>query len=95
MTDDELAGTVARVWADVLRLPEIDPADGFFARGGTSLTALRVVFTLRERLAVELSLRDLMSSRTLAEFTATVRTALTAGPPARPAVALTGRRGTR
>ncbi|MEC3978296.1 phosphopantetheine-binding protein [Amycolatopsis sp. H20-H5] len=91
---DELGQTVAQVWADVLDLDQVWPGDGFFELGGHSLTALRVVYRLRDKLSVDLSLRDLMEARTLAEFTETVRTAQS-GAPARPVVALVGRRGTR
>ncbi|HEX8093357.1 phosphopantetheine-binding protein [Jatrophihabitans sp.] len=89
-----LAETVARVWAEALGVPEVAPDQGFFELGGHSLTALRVVYTLRAALSVQLSLRELMESCSLAEFTDTVRAAC-AGAPARPAVPLIGRRGTR
>jgi nonribosomal peptide synthetase DhbF len=85
--------TIAAVWAEELGVAEVRPEDGFFELGGHSLTALRVVYRVRDTLSVALSLRDLMAARDLADFVETVRAAREA--PARPAVALAGRRGTR
>jgi nonribosomal peptide synthetase DhbF len=85
--------TIAAVWAEELGVADVRPEDGFFELGGHSLTALRVVYRVRDRFSVDLSLRDLMAARTLADFVETVRSARQA--PARPAVALVGRRGTR
>jgi nonribosomal peptide synthetase DhbF len=85
--------TIAAVWAEELNVAHVRPGDGFFELGGHSLTALRVVYRVRDEFSVDLSLRDLMAARTLADFVATVRAARDA--PARPVVALVGRRGTR
>lgn len=85
--------TIAAVWAEELGVTEVRPEDGFFELGGHSLTALRVVYRVRDEFSVDLSLRDLMAARTLADFAETVRSAQQA--PARPTVALVGRRGTR
>ncbi|RSM48792.1 hypothetical protein DMA12_06345 [Amycolatopsis balhimycina DSM 5908] len=85
--------TIAAVWAEELDVAQVRPQDGFFELGGHSLTALRVVYRVRDEFSVDLSLRDLMASRTLADFVSTVRAA--AETPARPVVALVGRRGTR
>ncbi|WP_326948296.1 phosphopantetheine-binding protein [Amycolatopsis sp. NBC_00348] len=85
--------TIAAVWAEELGVPEVRPEDGFFELGGHSLTALRVVYRVRDEFAVNLSLRDLMSARTLTDFVKTVQSATQT--PARPTVALVGRRGTR
>ncbi|RZU53357.1 phosphopantetheine binding protein [Krasilnikovia cinnamomea] len=95
MSTDDIDRTVAEVWADVLGVPEVQPTDGFFALGGHSLAALRVVYTLRDRLGVPLALRDLMAARTCADFAETVRAALRGDAPTRPLTPLVGRRGTR
>jgi amino acid adenylation domain-containing protein len=92
---DELMGRIAEVWSDVLGVAAIAPTDDFFRLGGHSLTALRALYLLRDKLSVEISLRDLMDARDLAEFTAAVRKLQQGGAPARPVVALVGRRGTR
>lgn len=91
----EIGPLVAAVWADVLKVDEVRPEDGFFQLGGHSLAALRTVYALQAKLSISLSLRDLMESRTLAEFTETVEDAVHGRGPARPVVALVGRRGTR
>lgn len=91
----EIGPLVAAVWADVLKVDQVRPEDGFFELGGHSLAALRTVYTLQAKLSISLSLRALMESRTLAEFTETVEDAVHGKAPARPVVALVGRRGTR
>ncbi|BFU45406.1 phosphopantetheine-binding protein [Krasilnikovia sp. MM14-A1004] len=95
MSTDDIDRTVAEVWAEVLGVPGVQPTDGFFALGGHSLAALRVIYTLRDRLGVPLALRDLMAARTCADFAATVRGALSGDAPARQVAPLVGRRGTR
>ena len=51
----QLEATVAKVWSDVLGLPEVSVEDNFFALGGHSLLATQVV----SRLCRELSLDSL------------------------------------
>ncbi|WP_050526995.1 non-ribosomal peptide synthetase [Pseudorhodobacter aquimaris] len=50
---------VAGIWAAALGVATIDPEDDFFALGGHSLIALRVIGDLRSHLGLEVSLRDL------------------------------------
>jgi hypothetical protein len=94
-TDTDVGALVADVWAQVLDVDRVRPTDGFFELGGYSQAALRAVHVLRDRLGTHVTLRDLMTARTLAEFTDTVHARLRDGGPARPVVPLTGRRGTR
>jgi amino acid adenylation domain-containing protein len=60
--------TVAEVWAEVLGLPaaSLHIEDDFFALGGNSLLATRAMARLRERYGVELPVRALFESSTLA-----------------------------
>ncbi|MEU7787959.1 MULTISPECIES: phosphopantetheine-binding protein [unclassified Amycolatopsis] len=88
-----MLATIAAMWAEELGVPEVRPEDGFFELGGHSLTALRVVYRVRDEFSVDLSLRDLMAAATLTDFVSTVAAARET--PARPKVALVGRRGTR
>ncbi|WP_181791019.1 acyl carrier protein, partial [Streptomyces phytophilus] len=52
-------------WRDLLGHPDLGPDDDFYDLGGDSLTAIRIVRRLEQRLGVEVPLREFMLSRTL------------------------------
>jgi thioesterase domain-containing protein/acyl carrier protein len=54
--DDHISKTVARIWADVLRVPVRSPEDDFFDKGGDSLNVVRFVLELERALHFEISL---------------------------------------
>ena len=56
------------VWREVLELERIGVHDNFFELGGHSLLATQVVNRLRSRLKVELALRGMFDSPTIAEL---------------------------
>jgi amino acid adenylation domain-containing protein/non-ribosomal peptide synthase protein (TIGR01720 family) len=62
-----LEGVLASIWRDVLGLEEVGVHDNFFELGGHSLLAMQLLSRLRRVLKVDLPLRDLMSTATIAE----------------------------
>ncbi|PWV55402.1 non-ribosomal peptide synthetase [Nocardiopsis sp. L17-MgMaSL7] len=63
---------VAEVWSELLGVRVIRRDDGFFALGGDSLLATRMIGALRERGAGGAGVARLFSSPTLADFAATL-----------------------
>ncbi|WP_306359969.1 non-ribosomal peptide synthetase [Nocardia sp. CC227C] len=63
---------LASEFASALGIPEIGVTDDFFALGGSSLSAIRVVAALRSALGVAVSLRDLFESPTVAALERTL-----------------------
>jgi acyl-coenzyme A synthetase/AMP-(fatty) acid ligase/acyl carrier protein len=59
---------IAEVWAELLDRPDVGVEDDFFALGGHSLTALRVISRLRDRLDGKLTLRAFFEARTIARL---------------------------
>ncbi|MEV1329722.1 amino acid adenylation domain-containing protein [Micromonospora costi] len=66
-----LDAAVADVWRRVLGGPAA-PADDFFAAGGDSLTAMRLVATLRAELGRDIAVEDVFDARTLGALAARV-----------------------
>lgn len=59
-TQPDLASQLREYWRRLLGAAEIRPSDSFFALGGNSLMAVRLVSLLRRELNVELSLNDVL-----------------------------------
>lgn len=53
------------LWQEATGSLDIDPQEGFFAAGGDSLAALRLVAAVRERFGIPFSARDLFAMPTL------------------------------
>ncbi|HEU0053556.1 MAG TPA: amino acid adenylation domain-containing protein, partial [Longimicrobium sp.] len=77
---------LAGIWAEVLRLERVGVRESFFALGGHSLLATRVVSRVREVLGVELPLRAIFETPTVAELADEVEALRRAGLPAPPPV---------
>jgi non-ribosomal peptide synthetase component F len=59
---------LATIWSEVLKVEKVGINDNFFELGGHSLLATKLVAQIRDRLKIELPLRQLFNSATLAEL---------------------------
>ena len=59
---------LAYLWAQLLERPRVGIHDSFFRSGGHSLLGIRLMIRIRDVLGVEVPLRRLFESTTLAEF---------------------------
>jgi amino acid adenylation domain-containing protein len=59
---------LAGIWADVLGRESVSAGDDFFALGGHSLSATRVIARVRETFEVDLPLRELFAAPVLSAF---------------------------
>ncbi len=63
-----LERALAAIWSEVLGLPQISVHDDFFDIGGHSLLAAQVVARLRDRLGIEVPLRQMFETPSVANF---------------------------
>jgi dihydroaeruginoic acid synthetase len=68
--EGELEGAVAAVWAELLELEQVGRDQNFFALGGDSLLATRLVEAIRQRWSAAIPLRDFFSAPTVANLAA-------------------------
>ena len=67
------------IWSEVLQIERVGVTESFFELGGHSLLATQLMSRVRERLQVEVALRELFEEPTVAGFAERVEIALRAG----------------
>jgi amino acid adenylation domain-containing protein len=72
---------VASIWAEVLGVSRVGVFDNFFDLGGHSLLATQIVSRVRTELGVELSMRKVLESPTVARLAEHIGSARPALPP--------------
>jgi acyl carrier protein len=65
-TDTEQA--LARIWAEVLKVPRVGIHDNFFELGGHSLSAMQVLARVRSRMKLHVSIVDVMQTQTIRQL---------------------------
>jgi acyl carrier protein len=62
----EVEEAVAEIWAELLGVSQVGVHDNFFELGGHSILATRIISRVREKFALEVPLRGLFESPTVA-----------------------------
>lgn len=70
----DLERGIATVWANVLGVDRVGVEDSFVELGGNSVTAMRVVAEVEELIGIEVSLRSLLETGTVAGMAQSIRT---------------------
>ncbi|MGY3617879.1 non-ribosomal peptide synthase/polyketide synthase [Bradyrhizobium sp. USDA 10063] len=63
---------MARLWSEILKLPQVGVTDNFFELGGNSILSLKVVAKVRQdkNFGIEIKLRDILQKPTIRELLA-------------------------
>ncbi len=70
---DEVEAELSAIWSSVLGVERVSVGDNFFSLGGHSLLATQVVSQVRERLGVEVGLKQLFERPTIEELAERVK----------------------
>lgn len=65
---NEVEAKIAAFWSELLGVEVVKPGDEFFALGGHSLAALRLLTKVRKQFGIELPLASLFEAQTLRQF---------------------------
>ena len=82
----DLQEQIARIWRDVLKLPQVGTRDNFFDLGGHSLLAVQVHRQLRDALGPDLSITDIFRFPTIQSLSAYLQGASAEGAAAQQGV---------
>jgi len=72
----DLERTIAGIWQQVIGIDRVGRRDNFFALGGHSLLAVQVAARLEAALSMQIPMRSLFDSATVAELAARIETVL-------------------
>ncbi|SCF07752.1 amino acid adenylation domain-containing protein [Micromonospora haikouensis] len=78
---EELVRQLRDLWQEILPVEHVGPHDNFFALGGTSIVAVRLLDLLRRRCRVQVSLPDLFDAPTVTALAAAVAARRAAATP--------------
>jgi acyl carrier protein len=67
-----LEAALLAIWSEILKVDKIGIHDNFFDLGGHSLLAIQILSRTRDALSIELPVRFLFESPTIAEFAAAI-----------------------
>ena len=81
---NEIEEKIARIFAEVLEVPQVGVRDSFFELGGHSLLATRAVTRLNESFQIQLPLRELFEYPRVADLAQAVERAQARGAPSSP-----------
>ncbi|MCB5909703.1 non-ribosomal peptide synthetase [Streptomyces pinistramenti] len=76
-----LLAELADIWAELLSVPTVRPKDNFFALGGTSLEAIRLMTKLQQAMGVRIPMLRLFTTPTLAALADAVTEAQAGAAP--------------
>ncbi len=74
-----LATRLGRLWSQLLDAPQVDADSNFFALGGNSLLALRLVHLIRDELGMDIPFGDIFAAPTVGELAARLAAGATPG----------------
>lgn len=73
--EPKLEVIVSEIWAKRLGLSKVDPTDDFFALGGHSLMALRIISDISEELGARIEFADFFAARCVRELCSVIQQA--------------------